>query len=95
MCKLKLNQIDFPGNRGLEIGESSFFRCDDRYAMSPVDDSKSSRKEVRIFCQKVFDSELGVRIEYRLQTGVKIPPCEFDSKILFKRNEKALFLPLN
>jgi hypothetical protein len=79
-------QIDFPANKGLEIGESSFFRCDHRHAMPPVDDSKWSRKEVRIFCQKVFDSELGVRIEYRLQTGVKIPPCEFDSKIL---QEKA------
>ncbi len=82
-------QIDFPTDRALEIGESGFFRCDERYAIPPIDDSRTYRKEVRIFCQKVFDSEFGLRIEYRLQTGAKIPPCEFDSKcfmILFLNN---------
>ena len=73
-------QLDFPTNLGLGIGESGFFRCDDRYAMAPVDDSKVFRKEVRIFCQRIFEPGSGVRIEYRLQTGAKIPPCEIDSE---------------
>ena len=48
--------------------------------MAPVDDSKVFRKEVRIFCQRIFEPGSGVRIEYRLQTGAKIPPCEIDSE---------------
>lgn len=70
--------MNFPKEKGLAVGESSFFRCDDHYAIPPVDDSKTYRKEVRIFCQRAYSTTTGETVEYRLQNGVKIPECEYN-----------------
>jgi len=67
--------LHFHKEKGLRIGESGFFRCDDHYSMPPLDDSKFHRKEVRIFCQRVYDSLAGISVQYRLETGIKVPQC--------------------